>query len=62
MNSSLLISSKAVNAQLKELFLKLPDFVGSIEVITYAQKLTRNERWLSIVNAINSASASEVSS
>lgn len=41
-----LISSKAVNAQLKELFLKLPDFVGSIEVITYAQKLTRNERSL----------------
>lgn len=41
-----LISSKAVNAQLKELFLKLPDFVGSIEVITYAQKLTRNDRSL----------------
>lgn len=41
-----LISSKVVNAQLKELFLKLPDFVGSIEVITYAQKLTRNERSL----------------
>lgn len=41
-----LISSKDISADLKELFLKLPDLFGSVEVITYAQKKTKNLRSL----------------
>lgn len=41
-----LISSRHMSSDLKELFLKLPDLFGSIEVIEYAQQRTGNKRSL----------------
>jgi len=41
-----MVSNKVMSADLKELFLKLPDLSGSIEAIHYAQKKAAGERSL----------------
>jgi ATP phosphoribosyltransferase regulatory subunit len=47
-----LISAKNISADLKELFLKLPDLFGSIETVTYAQQKTKNERALNALDRL----------
>lgn len=47
-----LISKKELNAQLKELFMKLPELFGSMEFLTYAREMTTNKKALDALNRL----------
>ena len=47
-----LVKNKKISQELKEIFLKLPELFGSIEILDYANSLTNNPRAIKAINRL----------
>lgn len=47
-----LVKNKKISQELKEIFLKLPELFGSIEILDYAKSLTNNPRAIKAINRL----------